>query len=154
VEKVAEPTEEQIGVLLSAELRELITEAGFTLAAGADPIAALKSGLAAHNTAVAALATATEQLKALPILQAQLSAIRAAKIEFAADADAAAVTKALDARISMRAGEELAKHGLKEFPKQTVSTDPTQVQAPTDPKLTGIARTQALFEAKRLGGRN
>jgi hypothetical protein len=82
-------------------------------------------------------------------LTAQLTAVRAAKIEFAADAKPEAITAAVAARISKAAGEELAKHGLTQFPEQNVEADPTKPEAKNETKnLTGLAKVQAAFAAQ------
>ena len=163
VEKVIEPTDEQLTALVTAELREHITAAGFTLAADADPIAALKQGLAAHPSLTAQLTEATSQISNLKsqieLATSQLTAIRAAKIEFPADANAEAVAAAVNSRISRAAGEALAKRGLAEFPEQEISADPTKVETKTAAKtasLTGRDRMRADFarQLARMNARN
>lgn len=90
-----------------------------------------------HSALVAAYETALATAKITP------KAADAAKGLQASD-----VTAALNSRISMAAGEELAKHGLTAFPEQTVEADPTKPAAATAPKLTGLARTIAALKAE------
>lgn len=125
--KAGDPTDEQVTALVSAELRALLH-----VAADKDPVAEV-TRLAAEHAAI------TAQLSAAGIKFESPETLKAA----------------LDARISMRAGEELAKRGLAEFPEQQISKDPTKAPAAaTEPKLTGLARTHAAFAesfaAKRI----
>lgn len=88
-----------------------------------DPMLALSALVASHTSITAQLAAAGIKFEKPEMLKA-----------------------ALDARISMRAGEELALRGLAEFPEQQITKDPTQQPAASlEPKLKGLARTQAAF---------
>lgn len=128
--KMVEPTAEQMLALVTDELRASLIDAGIAVKADEDPLAVLKATLAKSATQTA-----------------QLSAISAAKITFAADAKPEAVTAALNSRISMAAGEELAKRGLRDFPEQKVEPDPTKPG--TTAKTMDIAEWRALDAHKR-----
>lgn len=133
VAKTVEPTAEEMLALVTSEFRATLIEAGVPVAANADPVAALKAVLATSATHAV-----------------HLSAIRAAKIDFAADAKPEAVTAAVNARVSTAAGELLAKTGLRAFPEQTIEADPTKpvVAKAVDPKLPPLARLAAKLSAQ------
>lgn len=117
--KKVEPSEDELQALLSAELRETLK-----LDARAD-----------LTLELAAISAARSQLSAL---NAQLSA---AGVKFEKPEGFAA---ALEARISMRAGEELAKHGLKTFPANSPEIDPSK------PGNGAAAATMAMAEWRAL----
>jgi hypothetical protein len=104
--------------MVATELRTVLA-----VPAEQDPMLALSTLVASHASVTAQLAAAGIKFESPETLKA-----------------------ALDSRISMRAGEELAKRGLAEFPEQQISKDPTtQPAAAVAPKLTGLSRTQAAF---------
>lgn len=108
-------------------------------------IANLKTQLANSNTANSDHATRHSAI---------VTTLSAAGVKFSAADKPETLAPALEARISTRAGEELAKRGLRDFPAQTVEADPTKVAAKVDQKLTGLARTRAAFKARIDASRN
>lgn len=121
-----------------------------TIAAKDTEIADLKSQLAAANAA-----NSKHDVRHTALV----ATLAAAGVKFAATDKPEALAPALEARISTRAGEELAKHGLRDFPAQQVEADPTKPAAATkiDPKLTGRDRYAADFNRQlqaRIAGRN
>lgn len=149
VEKLVEPSNEQLQTLLGAELREQITSAGFTLKAGEDPFAVLKAGLTQHAQLVSELANLKTTCASLTTDRAAfLSALNTAGVKLAADATPAALASALEARISMRAGEELAKHGVKAFPSSSPENNPAQPSA--NASVLTLADFQALTPAQKM----
>lgn len=130
--RTVEPTAEQIQALATSELR-----AQLKLGADVDPIAHLAS-----------IATAQAEFTAIK------SGLTAAGVKFEKPEGFAA---ALEARINTRAGEELAKRGLRDFPEQVVTDDPAKAaKVQTDFKLTGRARYRADFNRQlaKLTARN
>lgn len=112
--------------MVAGELRAILK-----VPAEQEPMAALSALVASHASITAQLAAAGIKFESPETLKA-----------------------ALDARISMRAGEELAKRGLAEFPEQQISKDPTKAPAAvTEPKLSGLARTEAAFAASLAAAR-
>lgn len=134
VEKVIEPSDEQLTALVTAELREHITGAGFTLAAGADPIAELKAGLVAHQSLLASNHTLVASLVS-------------AGVKLPANATAEQITKAIDDRVSLKAAELTAKLGTLPIAAQVVASPAEATKQQADKGLTGLARAQAAFEA-------
>jgi hypothetical protein len=122
--KTIEPTEEELTMLVTEELR-----ARFGFEASVDPFAIISS-VTAQNLSFHAV-------------------LKDAGVKVANDAKPEAIATALKSRISTAASEELAKHGLKAFPEQEVTADPTKVAAKIDPKLTGLARVTAAFKAEK-----
>lgn len=94
----------------------------------------------AHDSAFAQVMA---ELKIFPSAQA------------AATADAKALRAALEARISTRAGERLATHGLTraDAPEQDVKADATQAPKPASPQLTGRERLMATIKVRTLRDR-
>lgn len=99
-------TEDEIRVAVTGALRAELTKAGIELATEDDAMKCI-AAIAADNKALyAALTTAGVSAES----PEQVSA-------------------ALDQRIALRASEELAKRGLKDFPEQIVAEDPAKSKA-------------------------
>lgn len=102
-------------------------------------IADLKSQLATAKAAAAEHATRHASV---------VSVLATAGVKFAATDKPEAVTAALESRISMRAGEELAKRSLRDFPEQKIEADPTKPAAVLDAKLPPLSRLAAKLTAR------
>lgn len=116
---------------------KLLTDAGITVAEGQTPAQAL----AAHITAVKAAADRQSALCA---------AMTAAGIKVTEATTVEQFTKALEDRISTRAGEELAKRGVgTAFVKDTPAADPTAAITSPKSELFGLAKVRAALEVRR-----
>lgn len=139
VEKVIEPTDEQLMALVSAELRGHISAAGFALTADADPLAALKTGLTAHQ----ALVSRTEAFSA---------GITAAGVQLPANATAEQITQAIEARVSLKVAELNGRLGTPPVAPE-LNNAPASAAKPPKSELKGLAKVQAAFEAEALQAR-
>lgn len=141
VEKVIEPTDEQIQGLVSAELREQIAAAGITLKADTDPVAALKDGLATYSALLARNTLVEEQLAAL--------GIKFVAADAKVGLTAADITKAVSDRVSLKAAELTAQLGTKPVTTQVVASPAAAPGEAAKSQLTGLAKVQAAFESDR-----
>lgn len=145
VEKVIEPTDAQLETLLTAELREHIVAAGFTLAPTADPVAALKSGLAVHSALTAELGTYRAALAA--------AGIKVVAADAAKGPTQAELLAAIDTRVSLKAAELSAQVGTRPVettvPAVAGATAAAAAATGQDSSLTGLARVEAALRAGR-----
>lgn len=143
VEKVVEPTDEQLATLMTAELREQITSAGFTLKAGEDPIAVLKAGLSAHSALVV---SNTALVARNTLIETQLAScgIKLVAADAKVGLTAGDITKAIEDRVSLKAGELTAQLGTR--PLETKVTNDPAAKKKTE-GLTGLAKVEAHYAA-------
>jgi hypothetical protein len=111
--------------------------------------AQLDAAIAAKDAALAKSTEATATASAATTRHATVAnALATAGITLAPDATPEQLLKAIEDRISTRAGEELAKHGVgTAFVTNTPSADPAAAARPKNTSLTGLARVQASLEA-------
>jgi hypothetical protein len=111
--------------------------------------ASLDSALAEKAASDAKATAATTSASAATTRHATVAAALAtAGITVAPEATLDQMTKAIEDRISTRAGEELAKHGVgTAFVNNTPSADPASGARLKNTSLTGLARVQASLEA-------
>lgn len=140
VEKLVEPTEEQMTALISAELREQAAAAGITLAANQDPIQAIKDG---H-------ATLTALQTRMTLIETTLSAcgIKLTASDAKAGLTAADITRAVETRVSAKGAELTALLGTPPV-KTEVTNDSKRSAGKTDTaELKGLARVTAAFTSQ------
>lgn len=130
------PTDEEVAAMVDASVSKVLVDAGLAVSDEQPAAAALSAIVRERDAMKAALATA---------------GIKAAT--------AAELPAALEKRIALRAGEELAKRGLRDFPEAVVTDDPAKANPPKlDPTLKGRDRYRADFDRQlssgRLAGRN
>lgn len=124
--------------------------------ASLQPVAAAPADTSAKDTEIAnlksQLSTATTQLVTLNAALTK-SGIKAVAADPKLGLQETDLTAAIEARISMKAGELTAALGTKPIEAQVV-VDPKAAAKPVDPKLTGIDRTRAAFAAQRAAARS
>lgn len=138
VEKVVEPSDAQITSLVSAELRELIGEAGFKLDATIDPVQALKDGLTAHNALVAKHALFETALTSCGI---KLVAADAKVGLTAAD-----ITQAINNRVSIKAAELTAQLGTKPVEAVVTAAPGAKAEKKAGSEKAGVAGLAEIFK--------